>query len=421
MATDERVVVLPKPHLNQKKLIEQALRFNTVCNGRRWGKTKFAIWLAQKTILLGGAVGYFVPTFDFGEEFWEEIKDRLEPITTYKSESKHIIRTLNGGSLKIWSLEKKRAGRGRKYNRVIIDEAAFAKDLKESWTKAIRATLTDLKGDAWFLSTPNGYDNYFYSLFDNDGKKGFNNWKSFQMPSSTNPYLSQKELDEIEMQLDPLTFAQEFKAEFVDFVGRPFAYSFSAEKHISKVSGAPLKSLPLYLSFDFNRDPCTCMVAQHPDDRSWIRIHKEFRLGSSNVYELCDAIIAEYGVHDEQYHIIVTGDASGQSGSAIVEDNINAYTIIEDKFGLPDENIVLATVNPSIKANRRLVNSVLYRHEAITFDEQHCEFLIADLRYVEMDENGDINKKKDKRRTHLLDCFRYYINSFFSDFVKIKL
>lgn len=419
--TEEHDVSLPRPHLNQKKLIDQTLRFNVVCNGRRWGKTKLAVWLAAQTMLAGGSVGYFVPTYEFGEEFWEEMKERFETVTETKHETKLTLRIIGGGSLKIWSLEKKRAGRGRKYNRVIIDEAAFAKDLKTSWTKAIRATLTDLKGDAFFLSTPDGYDNYFYSLFENDGKKGFDNWKSFQMPSNTNPYLSQDELDEIESQLDPLTFAQEFKAEFVDFTGRPFAYSFKAKQHVSFVSGAPSQSIPLYLSFDFNIDPCTCVSAQHAESRAWIRFHKEFRLAHSNIYDLCDALIAEYGVHDERFHFKITGDASGQSGSAMVEDNINYYIIIHQKLGVPWENIFLPSVNPRIKPNRVLVNSLFARHEAITIDAEGCPFLIEDLKYVETDDKGDINKKKDARRSHLLDCLRYYFNSFFADFVKIDL
>jgi hypothetical protein len=34
----------------------------------------------------------------------------------------------NGGRIDFWSLENQIAGRGRRYRRVVIDEAAFAKD-----------------------------------------------------------------------------------------------------------------------------------------------------------------------------------------------------------------------------------------------------------------------------------------------------
>lgn len=409
---EEIEVFKPNPHEAQQKVLDNAKRFNVLRNGRRWGKSKLGIFLAMETIIDGDPVGTWFPTYEFAEDFWEEIKERLEPIIKYKSESKHIIRTINGGSLKIWSLEKARSGRGRKYKRAIIDEAAFAKDLKDSWTKTIRATLTDMRGDAWFLSTPNGQKNYFFELDKNEQKH--DNWKSFHMPSSSNPYISEEELAEIRLQLDELTWLQEFEAEFVNFAGRPFAYSFDSNKHLKKL-GKPVKNLPIYLCFDFNLDPITCIVAQHPDDRSSIRIHKEFRLSKSDIYLLCDAIIAEYG---NDYFIRITGDASGQSGSAMVQDNLNYYTIIKNKLGLPLERFIVPNSNPAIKDNRVLVNSILSRHVDIFIDPDNCPHLIDDLKFVEVNDQGDIDKKKDKHRTHLLDCFRYYCNSFHSDFIR---
>lgn len=414
---EKRVKIkVPKLHKSQKEVVAASSRFNVLDIGRRWGKTTLAIRLSMDTMIAGGSVGYFVPTYDFGEEFWEEIKERLEPLIAYKSESKHLIRLVTGGSLKVWTLEKKTSGRSRKYKRVIIDEAAFAKDLKTSWTKAIRATLTDLMGDAWFLSTPQGYNNYFYALFvqGEDKSPKFANWKCFQLPSSTNPFLSLEELEEIKSQIDELTWLQEFEAKFVDFTGRPFAYSFDKEKHLKKL-GKPLKSLPLYLAFDFNLDPITAIACQHPNDRKQIRIHKEFRLSNSDIYALCDAIIATYG---DDYFIKITGDASGQSGSAMVEDNMNYYKIIQQKFNLPVERFLVPNSNPTIKSNRVLCNSLLARHPDYLIDPDECPFLVDDLKYCEINDEGDIDKKKDKHRTHLLDCWRYYNNSFHSDFIR---
>jgi hypothetical protein len=407
----EIVVVKPKLHPAQQEVVDNASRFNILRNGRRWGKTKLGIRLACETLISGGSVGCFFPTFDFAEDFWDEIKDRTESITNYKSESKHIIQTITGGSLKIWSLEKARAGRGRKYNRAIIDEAAFAKDLRESWEKSIRATLTDLRGDAWFLSTPNGRKNHFHTLCQQAEKHS--NWREFHLPSRTNPYLSQEELDEIKNQLDDLTWQQEFEAEFVDFTGRPFVYSFEPNRHVAKL-GKPTISLPLDISFDFNVDPITAIVAQHSLDKKQIRIYKEFRLSNSDIYQLCDAIIAEYG---SDFYFRVTGDASGNSRSAMVANNLNYYKIIIQKLKLERTQVLVPSVNPSHKNSRVLTNSLFKRHPDLLIDES-CQFLVADNKYCETDENGEINKKQDAHKTHLLDCMRYYFNSYHSDFLK---
>lgn len=403
-------VTLPDLHPGQLFVRANSKRFNVLRNGRRWGKTVFGVDLAAETVLNGQHVGCFFPTYEFSEDFWDELKDRLEEIIEYKSESKKMIKFITGGSLKIWSLEKPRAGRGRKYHRIIIDEAAFAKDLKESWEKALRATLTDFRGDAWFLSTPNGKQNYFFVLNQQENKHS--DWVTFNMPSETNPHISKEELEEIKSQLDDLTWMQEFMAEFVDFTGRPFAYSFDKAKHVKKLD-KPLISLPLDISFDFNVDPITAIVGQHAKDKSWIRIHKEFRLKNSDIYELCDAIYAEYG---DDYYYRVTGDASGKNRSAMVSDNLNYYKIIIKRLGLTEHQVFVPSANPTHRNSRVLTNSIMKRHPDFSIDES-CQYLIADNEFVECNANGEIDKNTDKHRSHLLDCERYYLYTWHKDFL----
>lgn len=395
MKNKEITIRRPKPHHSQKEVIAQKKRFNVLANGRRWGKSKLAVKLAIDTVLEGGPVGYFVPTYEFSDEFWEEIKERLEPITVFRNETRRYLKTITGGSVKCWSLEKKRAGRGRKYKRAIIDEAAFVKDLKESWEKVIRATLVDLKGDAWFLSTPYGNKNYFKFLFDQEKTK--DNWKSFQMPTSTNPYISKEELEEIKSQFDDITWQQEFLAIFVDYTGRPFAYSFDKTKHVRDFK-LPVQKYPLYLSFDFNIDPITCLVCQHNETK--IRIHDEFRLQNSDIYKLCDAIKQKY----PGFYYLVTGDASGKNSSAMVRDKINYYVIIKEELGLAHNQLRVPKANPKISNSRVLTNSILAKHPDMAIHPR-CIFLGEDLQFVEVGDNGEIDKTKDKHLSHLLDCF----------------
>lgn len=406
------VISKPCPHSGQLEVIRNVKRFNVLANGRRWGKTKFAVKLAMETMLQGYPVGYFVPTFDFAEDFWEEIKDRLEPIISYKSESKHIIRLETGGELKIWSLEKKRAGRGRKYKRAIVDEGAFVKDLKESWEKVIRATLADLEGDGYFLSSP-VYGSYFQELYDNVGKPNFHNWAAFQMPTSTNPYITAKELAEIESQLDPLTFRQEYLAEFVNLTGLAFMHTFSKEKHV-KDFGELRTDLPVYLSFDFNVSPMTCIASQHPDDHSYIYTRHEFRLMDSDIYEMCNAILTILDGH----YFIVTGDASGENRSGLAK-NVNYYTVIKNKLNLESHQFRVPSKNPGIENNRVLCNSILYRHPKVMIHPS-CEYLIKDMERVQVLQSGEIDKKTDSTLTHLLDTWRYYMNSYFRSFIKLR-
>lgn len=234
---------------------------------------------------------------------------------------------------------------------------------------------------------------------------------------SDNTFLPKEYVDGL-ANLDPLTYKRFVDGDWGAFTtDKPFAYSFDKSKHVKQIE-KPKVSLPLYLSFDFNIDPITCIAAQHTEDRSVIKIHKEFRLRSSNIEELCDAIIVEYGLDD--YFIRVTGDASGKNSSAMVPQNTNYYTIIQRKLKLPSNRFFIPNANPLLKNNRVLCNSLLSRHPDLLIDES-CQYLIEDLEFVEVNENGDIDKTKNVHRSHLLDGFRYYLNSFHSDFINKTL
>lgn len=216
-------ITLSQLHPGQQKVKDEAKRFNVLCCGRRWGKSELASDILCDTALDGFPLGYFTPTYKLLDGTYRECVSILEPIITRKKEHQFIeIKT--GGKIDFWSLENELAGRSRKYKKVIVDEAAFAKNLWKVWTESIRATLTDMKGDAWFLSTPKG-KNDFYKLFMR-GKGGEANWQSWQMSTYTNPFIDPSEIDDARKDLPELAFSQEYMAEFNENVANPFGISF---------------------------------------------------------------------------------------------------------------------------------------------------------------------------------------------------
>lgn len=209
------VIALPEPHTNQTKILEGAGRFNVVVCGRRWGKTTMGVNLACEAAIPGGKVGWFVPEYKLLTEVWEELDATLAPLVTKLDVQQKRIKLSTGGLIECWSFDRNpRAGRGRKYHRVILDEASFAGKLEATWTKAVRPTLTDFRGDAWFLFTPNGQQHYSYKLFQRqgEGKKG---WRSWRQSSYDNPHLDPAEIDDAAGDLPPEAFAQEYLAEFL--------------------------------------------------------------------------------------------------------------------------------------------------------------------------------------------------------------
>jgi hypothetical protein len=216
-------VRLPELHRNQQKIINEAKRFNVLNCGRRFGKSKLSVNLLVEGALEGYPVGYFAPTYKLLEGTFKECYNALEQVIKRKHDQQ-FIELVTGGIIEFWSLDNPNAGRSRKYKVAIVDEAAFVKDLWDAWTQSIRPTLTDLKGGAWFMSTPKG-KNDFYKLWMR-GQTGEEGWASWQMPTSTNPFIDISEIYSAEKDLPALAFKQEYLAEFNDNVANPFGFQF---------------------------------------------------------------------------------------------------------------------------------------------------------------------------------------------------
>jgi predicted phage terminase large subunit-like protein len=217
-----RIVIPPiELHQGQRSVLETPARFKVISAGRRFGKTLLAVeWLAlmQGGAIDGKPVAFFSPSYKLLLDVWADMERTLKPVTRKANRTEMRIELITGGVIDFWTLEDKDAGRGRKYSRLVIDEAAHARYLKDAWERAISPTLTDFGGDAWFISTPNGM-NYFYELFKRGCDPAYQDWASFHMPTSANPHIDRAEIEQKRRELPDLVFRQEYLAEFVTFGG----------------------------------------------------------------------------------------------------------------------------------------------------------------------------------------------------------
>lgn len=219
-------VKLSDLHPAQLQVLAEAKRYNSLCCGRRWGKSELALDLLIDPALDGDPTGYFTPTYKLLAGTYNECISILEPIIVRKNEHQ-FIEINTGGRIEFWSLENEMAGRSRKYKKVVLDECAFAKDLWKRWTEGIRATLMDLKGDAWFLSTPKGKNDFFKLWMK--GKSGDENWASWQMSTYTNPHIDPNEIDDAKADLPEAAFSQEYMAEFLENSANPFNTTYISQ------------------------------------------------------------------------------------------------------------------------------------------------------------------------------------------------
>jgi len=203
-------------HDGQRRIIDERKRFNVICCGRRWGKSRLAFALALETIAQRMPVVYMTPTAVDYEKRWSEATEFYRPILKDAKISEGVLLFTNGARMDWFGLHRFDGIRGNRYARAIIDEAAHSPNLEDAWTKVVRPALADFLGDAYFLSTPAG-GNYFKTLYETNHPA----WQSWQMPTTSNPFIDVGEI--MAAKEDPNTpdivFRQEYMAEFIDLQG----------------------------------------------------------------------------------------------------------------------------------------------------------------------------------------------------------
>ena len=207
-------LTLPKRHAGQETVAQEARRFNSLACGRRFGKSTFGIDRCVTPDVLPYPVGWFSPTYKMLLEVWREAVRLLKLIASRISVSDHRIENIAGGVLEFWSLDNPDVARGRKYRRIVVDEAAMVPALMDAWQYVLRPTLVDYTGDAWFLSTPKGRDG-FWQMWQWGQDPAQTEWASWQMPSSVNPRIPPSELDAMREAMPERAYQQEIDALFL--------------------------------------------------------------------------------------------------------------------------------------------------------------------------------------------------------------
>lgn len=334
------------------------------------------------------------------------------------------------------------------------DNLKSIKDPSDVWyEEANQLTLTDfitvattlrskVKVQQWISFNPEADGEFeefwiyktFFSNYSGDIYKNFtSNWSvpipggdpvQFNYTSThttyhTNPYCKPERKAFLEQlaALDPFYYLVFTEGKWGNRkVDQPFCYCFDQDKH--KKETQPRRDLELCLSFDFNVDPITCGVYQHYDSglKTVIKGIESIKLANSDIYKLCEYISSHY----PGYMYLVTGDATGQNTSALVQDGINYYTVIKEKLNLSKGQIKVPTVNPRVKENKVLVNAVFLNCD-VSLDPYKCQALIFDCKNVAVTDVGDIDKgdrSNPKKRADHLDNWRYYLNTFHKSVLK---
>ena len=199
-------------HAGQVSVVAGAKRFNVLMCGRRFGKTALGVDLAVNGALDGQTWGWFAPAYKYLEEAWRELVAILAPIPGFqKNEQEHRLTVPTGGSIECWSMDSDDPGRGRKYHGIVVDEAGLVPRLAHMFHTALRPTLADYQGLAWFLGTPKGVGDF--SALYHKGQGGDPDWASWRMPTASNPFIVASEIEDMRLSMPEQVFRQEILGE----------------------------------------------------------------------------------------------------------------------------------------------------------------------------------------------------------------
>lgn len=446
-------------HEGQNAYMTSHARFNVLPCGRRSGKTERAkrkliirALQAIKAIQDGTwpwhNARFFAaaPTFAQAKRiYWADLKALIPPhLLAGKPKESDLIIPLKGDvEIHVLGMDKPERFEGSPWNGGILDE--YANMRPEAWAANIRPGLSDRKGWCDLIGVPEGR-NHYYEIYKQALADSTGEWAVFSWPSSD--IVDPAEIESARRMLDELTFRQEYEASFVSFTGRAY-YNFDEATHTSKAL-AYNPHAPLIFCFDFNVSPGVAVVLQEQvlpgcfermpnprlfrgseafkqalaSDRSdaWIRrpvvgtgvIGEVHIPQNSTTPAVCHRLIQDWG--DHQGEIYCYGDASGgASGSAKVQgsDWDLIYQIMTQHFG-GRVNMMVPRANPSERSRVNAVNARLKTADGtilMLIDQEACINLIKDLEGVRVLEggSGEIDKKRDKKLTHISDALGYYI------------
>ncbi len=235
-----------------------------------------------------------------------------------------------------------------------------------------------------------------------------------------NPFLTEKDKTQIEaMRLYDYNQYRVYALGEWGVTGNknPWLFHFDYEKHVGEPKFLP--SYPVYLSFDFNREPASCLAFQMSpnkgDANSFIHVINEF-VGDYQLHELCQRIKATYPISI----LYVTGDASGNKGDVgFTERHATYYSMIKSHLSLSPSQMNLNSKNLEHSDSRNLCNTMLYSYPKISI-HRNCKYLINDIQIATVDDKkpkpGVLKKDRDIYKMDVLDCYRYFFQTYFLEF-----
>ena len=245
-------------------------------------------------------------------------------------------------------------------------------------------------------------------------------FRLIQAPTTQNKFLSKEYVESMRDLYDEQYYRINVLGEFGDYTSGLVVKNFTSD-NVKQLNYCP--DLPLHLTWDFNVDPMSCILAHKTEDK--VFYFDEFVLENSTTQQTIDAIIKRYPNHKSD--IIINGDASGDNRST--QSEMSNYVIIQNalKRHYPATKIKfdLRPYNPPINQRVQAFNSMICNHngERKIFIDKRCERLLYNIYNLKYKVGTDIidvpsyaqikNENSLKFLEHPFDAASYLVEFYF--------
>ena len=286
-----------------------------------------------------------------------------------------------------------------------LDELTYTQEA--AWLR-LEGRLRDPKAArlcGFAVWTPKGYD-WVYRKFVSEPVEGYTT--IIAKPFENRHLLEQIPdfYDRLKSSYDENFFNQEVLGCYLNAQGGLVYQAFRRDEHVTDLKVDP--TLPLLWALDFNVDPMSSVVVQVK--RHKVSVVGEIVIRRATTTQACEEFNGRFGNHPSG--TVIYGDSSGNTmhttGSSdyqLVRDYFQEHTSMRMTYKVPK-------ANPQIRDRVTLTNSKLRTGdgEIDMLIDRNCTELIKDLEQVSYRvDTMQIDKDKDRARTHLSDALGYLL------------
>ena len=387
-----------KPRPLQKAIHKSLQRWNVLVCHRRFGKSVMSVnQLIHSALSFKGKNGrfaYLAPTYTQGKTIaWDYLKEFSQPVPGTKvNESELRVDFPNGSRVRIFGCDRPDALRGIYLDGVVLDE--YAQMPANLFGEVVRPSLSDRKGYAIWIGTPQG-KNAFYDLYRQaDGRS---EWFTAMYKASDTGILDKDELKDAQSIMTSDEYEQEYECSWqASIKGAYYAKWMNEADKEGRITSVPYDpALAVHTAWDLGVGDATAIWFFQAYGRE-LRIIDYYEASGEGLPYYAKILQERgyvYGDHFAPHDIAVRELGSGRSRKEIAL-NLGIRFQVVAKQSIDDGIEAVRSVLPRCyfdeKKARQGLDSLLHYHKE--FDQKRGEFK---------------NRPYHDWSSHASDAFRY--------------